>query len=104
MGDSIRKSACEPCYCGHNGHINCAIVDCFFTLCVDSVHDPDHCCPQCPNGSNCMGPNNTIIKKGETYQPDPLTTCECPQNQFGFHANKAICAQSLVTDAPLVVS
>ncbi|KAH3835311.1 von Willebrand factor C domain-containing protein 2-like [Dreissena polymorpha] len=93
-GASIHKSPCEPCQCGHDGHIFCAIVDCFFTPCVDSVHDPTKCCPVCPNGPNCQHKDGTIIKNGETYRPDSLTTCRCPDNHFGFGAAIAVCAHT----------
>jgi hypothetical protein len=49
-GERFHKSPCRPCYCSADGHINCAIVDCFFTPCVDAIHDPTKCCPVCPNG------------------------------------------------------
>ena len=50
LGESFQESPCSPCYCSNDGRVSCAIVDCFFTLCADAIHDPTKCCPVCPNG------------------------------------------------------
>ncbi|XP_052770919.1 von Willebrand factor C domain-containing protein 2-like [Mya arenaria] len=89
VGDSIRKSPCQPCQCGQNGQIFCAIVDCFFTPCVDTVQDPNQCCLTYPNGNNYQGPDGTIVKQGEVYKPDAFTVCECPQT--GPSSNRVKC-------------
>ncbi|OWF36717.1 von Willebrand factor C domain-containing protein 2-like [Mizuhopecten yessoensis] len=49
-GESFQRDPCSPCFCGDNGQTNCAIVDCFFTPCVNPVNDPTKCCPICPDG------------------------------------------------------
>merc|ERR1712226_297275 len=67
VGESFQPSPCEHCFCSPSGQVACAITDCFFTMCVDAVHDPKHCCPTCPNGANCKHTDGTIIKKGTTY-------------------------------------
>ena len=48
-GSHYRPSPCEWCECV-NSREQCAIADCFIVECVDSVQDPDKCCPVCPNG------------------------------------------------------
>ena len=48
---SFNPSPCEHCMCSSNGRVACAIADCFFTPCVDAVHDPKRCCPICPHGN-----------------------------------------------------
>jgi len=42
------------------------------------------------SGSNCKAPDGTIIKEGETYNPDPFTSCTCAMPGFG--GLDAICA------------
>ncbi|KAL4230644.1 von Willebrand factor C domain-containing protein 2-like [Mactra antiquata] len=91
-GESFQPSPCEHCYCPPGGHVACAIADCFFTPCVDAVHDPTKCCPQCPNGPNCRHTDGTIIKQGDVYHPDANTECRCADNHFGFGTDAALCA------------
>ncbi|XP_056009581.1 von Willebrand factor C domain-containing protein 2-like [Ostrea edulis] len=95
---SFKPSACQPCQCTSSGQAFCAIVDCFFGGCVDAVHNPDHCCPVCPNGRNCKAPDGTIIKHGDTYSTAEMT-CQC--SSFG---TLATCAHKLqpiqVVDPP----
>ena len=50
VGESFQPTPCEHCFCSPDGRDVCAVADCFFTPCVDAVHDPTKCCPQCPNG------------------------------------------------------
>ncbi|XP_060575015.1 brorin-like isoform X2 [Ruditapes philippinarum] len=88
IGERFRPTPCEHCFCSADGHHMCAIVDCFFTPCVDAVHDPKKCCPQCPNGENCKHSDGTIIKKGEVYNPNPYTSCMCPPS-FDFGSTLA---------------
>ncbi|XP_061188123.1 von Willebrand factor C domain-containing protein 2-like [Saccostrea echinata] len=87
---SFQHSPCEPCQCTSSGQAYCAIVDCFFDGCVDAVHDPNKCCPQCPNGRNCKAPDGTIIKHGDTYNT-PTMSCQC--SSFGTLAQCASLAQ-----------
>ncbi|XP_060572485.1 von Willebrand factor C domain-containing protein 2-like [Ruditapes philippinarum] len=91
IGQSFQPTPCEHCFCSADGRVVCAIADCFFTPCVDAVHDPTKCCPQCPNGENCQHSDGTIIKKGEVYNPDPNTSCMCPSS-FHFGPTQAVCA------------
>ncbi|XP_046569636.1 von Willebrand factor C domain-containing protein 2-like [Haliotis rubra] len=86
-GSSYQPSACKHCYCS-NGREVCAIADCFFTPCVDPVHDPKVCCPVCPNGSNCWA-SKQIIPAGKDVQIDEHTTCRCPNPGFG--QKQAVC-------------
>uniref|UniRef100_A0A8W8KPL4 VWFC domain-containing protein n=1 Tax=Magallana gigas TaxID=29159 RepID=A0A8W8KPL4_MAGGI len=46
---SFDPSPCEICQCSSSGQAYCAIVDCFSVGCADAVHDPNQCCPVCPN-------------------------------------------------------
>ena len=48
-GSQFQPTPCEHCYC-NSGIIQCRIAQCYITLCVDPVHDPNKCCPDCPNG------------------------------------------------------
>ncbi|KAK3088630.1 hypothetical protein FSP39_021499 [Pinctada imbricata] len=76
---SFQPNPCQPCQCTSSGRAYCAVVDCFFTQCVDYVHDKNQCCPTCPNGRNCRAPDGTVIKYGQSYNPDPNTHCQCNQ-------------------------
>ncbi|XP_062574847.1 von Willebrand factor C domain-containing protein 2-like [Saccostrea cucullata] len=96
----FKPSACEPCHCTSSGQAYCAIVDCFFGGCVDAVHDPDHCCPVCPNGRNCKAPDGTIIKHGETYSTADMT-CHC---SFGTRAECALKLEPIKIVDPIQVS
>ncbi|XP_052721316.1 von Willebrand factor C domain-containing protein 2-like [Crassostrea angulata] len=75
---SFDPSPCEICQCSSCGQAYCAIVDCFSVGCVDAVHEPNQCCPVCPNGRNCKAPDGTIIKHGDTYSTAYMT-CHCLQ-------------------------
>nr|XP_034303064.1 brorin-like [Crassostrea gigas] len=83
---SFDPSPCEICQCSSSGQAYCAIVDCFSVGCADAVHDPNQCCPVCPNGRNCKAPDGTIIKHGDTYSTAYIT-CLCLQ--FGTLAECA---------------
>ena len=50
IGEEVQPDPCTHCYCSDSGFMACAIADCFYSPCVDSVQDPDQCCPVCPNG------------------------------------------------------
>lgn len=50
LGHSFHPSPCEHCTCTQMGRVMCAIADCFFTPCVNPIHDPNKCCPVCPDG------------------------------------------------------
>jgi len=86
---------CQPCHC-YSGRMACAIIDCFFQPCVDAVKDPQQCCPVCPNGSNCMAPDGTVIPaNGTVYRPDANTECSCGSGQH-FGPSKALCLHKAV--------
>ena len=45
-----KPDLCTVCECGSNG-IACWVAEyCSPPRCVDAVHHPDKCCPECPNG------------------------------------------------------
>lgn len=48
-GYHLKVSPCEFCDC-YSGRFACVIADCFIIECVDSIRDPNRCCPVCPNG------------------------------------------------------
>ncbi|KAK7107805.1 hypothetical protein V1264_015656 [Littorina saxatilis] len=74
---------CSSCLC-RGGEVNCALVDCFYTPCVDWVHDPEQCCPVCPNGNNCRAPDNSTVAEGETVELATGETCTCDPYQGGY--------------------
>ncbi|KAK7112333.1 hypothetical protein V1264_011804 [Littorina saxatilis] len=89
------NNPCMPCHC-YQGRMVCAIVDCFFTPCVDSVRDPTKCCPICPNGPNCRAPDGTVIPANGTVRLDADTTCKCDSHgALGFMSmNAAVCSKT----------
>ncbi|KAK6195228.1 hypothetical protein SNE40_000699 [Patella caerulea] len=75
-GAQYKPNDCTFCQCD-NGRAACAIADCFFTPCVDSVHKPGQCCNACPNGNNCYA-KGKIIPAGKEVPIDDFTFCTCP--------------------------
>ncbi|XP_064609617.1 brorin-like [Liolophura sinensis] len=79
----FKPSPCEWCHCPpEGGEAFCAIADCAMPMCVDSVREPDQCCPRCPNGPNCYY-GEEIVPAGEEFKRNG-TICRCPDHHYGF--------------------
>ena len=49
-GVTYYPDPCTICGCNDNGIFCFAPKNCSPLRCVDAVHHPDKCCPECPNG------------------------------------------------------
>ncbi len=83
QGERFAKDACVNCKCDM-GAVLCTNQPCPRRVeCpVELVTPPDQCCPVCPE-LFCVDPNsNKRIQNGESYKPDPCTTCLCTDSSL----------------------
>lgn len=57
VGEEVPDESGDPCvrcFCEDDGRVACAMTQCDWVRCVDSVRPEGACCPVCPNGEyNC---------------------------------------------------
>lgn len=87
VGEFQTEDPCFPCFCFDDGEVQCPsiIYDCIIP-CVDPVYEKDQCCPSCPNGHNCQGPNGNVIPAGQPVVLPSGETCACLE-KYGFFAS-----------------
>ncbi|GFO32281.1 histone-lysine N-methyltransferase SETMAR [Plakobranchus ocellatus] len=81
IGDILKPEACETCVCEPNGQFVCKKKYCPHPQCVDP--DENVCCPTCPNGHNCLRPDNVIVKVGG-YTATKEGICHCTLKEAGY--------------------
>merc|ERR1712154_120619 len=86
-GETYSPDPCTNCTCEGHGRPMCAMMACMMPACVDAVHDPTMCCPVCPNGENCRGPNGEVIPAGKDVNVGHGVTCRCADSNHGFMAS-----------------
>ncbi|KAL8565608.1 hypothetical protein ACOMHN_060349 [Nucella lapillus] len=87
-GEVFIAAPCVYCEC-INGSVSCGTEDCPVPDCVDVVQLPGHCCPTCPNGPSCRGPDGRLIHFGqEVAIGDHICVCE-PSELFNVYV--ALC-------------
>ncbi|KAK3802165.1 hypothetical protein RRG08_050051 [Elysia crispata] len=92
-GEKFSPDPCTFCECDDSGQHVCAKAGCAPPPCVDPVSRPDKCCAFCLNGTNCLAPDDEVIKQGDFHITDKGAVCHCPVHFWG--PPRAICCHLL---------
>ncbi|XP_022082453.1 zonadhesin-like [Acanthaster planci] len=80
-GETWQVGPCKTCSCS-NGRIDCEANICPTLTCADTVKVKGECCRRCTeDAKDCPTDTGAGYKHGETFSPEPCTSCKCYDGQ-----------------------